>query len=111
MKFGIYRHYKTKNLYRVIGIAKHSETLEDLVVYECLYDNPRSKLWIRPKKMFMEKVLVNGKKIPRFKFFSMNKTLKFAPDLVPLVLSGKKDTTWRLWDDKNLTENDIVDFI
>jgi hypothetical protein len=52
----------------VIGLAKHSETLEDLVVYECLYDNPTSKLWVRPAKMFLEEVTIKGKKLPRFQF-------------------------------------------
>jgi len=64
---GRYRHYKG-NEYRVIGLAKHSETLEELVVYEALYDNPRSKLWVRPKEMFLEEVEVNGVRIPRFAF-------------------------------------------
>ena len=41
----------------------------------------------------------------------MNKQLKFAPALVPLVLSGEKTSTWRLWDDKDLSVGDIVDFI
>lgn len=68
MKLGKYRHSKTGNYYRVIGIAKHSETLEDLVVYECLYENPKSKLWVRPMKMFLEKVKINGKSVPRFRF-------------------------------------------
>lgn len=67
-KLGKYQHYKTGNYYRVIGVAKHSETLEDLVVYECLYDNPKSKLWVRPMSMFLEEVEMDGKKIPRFKF-------------------------------------------
>ena len=40
-----------------------------------------------------------------------NKTLKFEPDLVPLVLSEKKDSTWRLWDDKDLQNGDRVTFI
>lgn len=68
VKTGIYKHSKTGNLYRVIGIAKHSETLEDLVVYECLYDNPKSKTWVRPLQMFLEKVEIDGKLVPRFKF-------------------------------------------
>jgi len=67
LKIGKYKHYKG-NFYKVIGVAKHSETLEDLVVYECLYDNPKSKLWIRPLKMFIEEVEINGKKVPRFEF-------------------------------------------
>lgn len=41
----------------------------------------------------------------------MNKKLHFAPNLVPLVLSGEKTSTWRLWDDKNLSEGDVVDFL
>lgn len=63
---GIYRHYKNK-LYKVIGVAKHSETLEDLVIYETLYENETSKLWARPKSMFLEEVEVEGKMVPRFK--------------------------------------------
>ena len=68
MKLGIYQHYRTRNLYKVIGVAKHSETLEELVVYEALYDNTEGRLWVRPKKMFLEDVEVNGQKVPRFTF-------------------------------------------
>lgn len=50
----------------MLGIAKHSESLEDFVVYECLYDNKEAKIWIRPQKMFDEKIEINGKKISRF---------------------------------------------
>ena len=64
---GIYQHYKGKR-YRVIGTAKHSETEEELVVYECLYDNPSGQLWVRPKAMFLETVMVEGKQILRFAF-------------------------------------------
>ncbi len=67
IKLGIYRHYKG-NTYRVVGIAKHSETLEDVVVYEALYENTESKLWVRPLAMFLETVIVDGKKIPRFEY-------------------------------------------
>lgn len=58
-----YRHYKGKE-YEVIGIAKHSETLEEFVVYKALYG--KNQLWIRPKKMFFEKVIVDGENRPRF---------------------------------------------
>lgn len=68
IKLGKYQHSKTGNFYKVIGVGKHSETLEELVVYEALYDNLDGKLWIRPVKSFMEKVVINGKRIPRFKF-------------------------------------------
>jgi len=60
-----FTHYKNKP-YKFHGVAKHSETLEELVVYECLYDNPTSKLWVRPKEMFFENVVIDGKSIPRF---------------------------------------------
>ena len=64
-KLGKYRHFKGKE-YEVIGVAKHSETLEDLVVYRALYGN--RDLWVRPLKMFCEEVEVDGKKIPRFRY-------------------------------------------
>lgn len=67
VKLGKYKHYKGQE-YRVIGVAKHSETLEELVIYEALYDNPESKLWVRPKDMFLEEEDVDGKKVARFKY-------------------------------------------
>ncbi len=67
-KPGIYQHSKTGRLYRVHYTAKHSETLEELVVYETLYDNPASKYWVRPAGMFEELVEVQGKRVPRFVF-------------------------------------------
>lgn len=68
LRLGKYQHFRTKNFYRVIAIAKHSETLEELVVYETLYDNPESKIWVRPLKLFLEDVELDGKKVPRFTF-------------------------------------------
>ncbi|MCX6779751.1 MAG: DUF1653 domain-containing protein [Candidatus Magasanikbacteria bacterium] len=62
---GIYHHYKG-NDYEVVGIAKHSETLEEMVVYKALYDN--GSLWVRPLKMFEENVEVGEELVPRFKF-------------------------------------------
>jgi hypothetical protein len=67
LKLGKYRHYKGQE-YEVVGVALHSETLEELVVYRALYDNPRSKIWVRPLEMFLEKVEVEGKKISRFEY-------------------------------------------
>ena len=67
IKNGIYQHYKG-NKYEVIGVAKHSETLEDLVVYRALYDNKVSQLWVRPLKMFTETIENDGKEIERFKY-------------------------------------------
>ncbi|HEX8705503.1 MAG TPA: DUF1653 domain-containing protein [Myxococcaceae bacterium] len=60
---GRYRHYKG-NLYQVIGLARHSETEEELVVYRALYGE--HGLWVRPRAMFFEKVMVNGQAVPRF---------------------------------------------
>lgn len=60
---GLYRHYKGNN-YEVIGIAKHSETMEELVVYKALYGE--FDLWVRPLVMFEETVIVDGKIVPRF---------------------------------------------
>ena len=70
IKLGKYKHYKG-NLYEVIGLAHHSETLEELVVYRALYNSPdfgADALWVRPLKMFVEKVNVDGQEIPRFDF-------------------------------------------
>lgn len=63
---GIYQHYKGGK-YLVLGVAKHSETLEDLVVYVTLYENDLSSMWVRPLEMFTENVVVDGKSVPRFK--------------------------------------------
>lgn len=60
---GIYQHYKGSK-YKVLQVVKHSETLEDLIAYECLYENELGKFWVRPKTMFLE-VLKDGR--PRFK--------------------------------------------
>ncbi len=65
VKPGRYKHYKG-NEYEVIGIAKHSETLEEMVVYKALYGE--HSLWVRPKAMFSEMVEVDGKKVPRFQY-------------------------------------------
>jgi hypothetical protein len=69
MKPGIYQHFKGKK-YKVHGLVKHSETLEDLVLYEALYENALGKMWVRPKEMFLEEVEVEGKKVTRFTFIS-----------------------------------------
>ena len=72
LKLGIYRHHKGMK-YRVLGVAKHSETLEDLVVYEALYDNKVSKIWVRPLEMFLDKIEKDGELINRFEFVGEDK--------------------------------------
>lgn len=63
IKPGRYRHYKGGE-YEVVGVARHSETLEPLVVYRPLYNH--SGLWVRPYAMFFENIEVDGRLQPRF---------------------------------------------
>lgn len=65
LKPGRYRHYKGKD-YQVIGVARHSETEEELVVYRPLYGD--HGLWVRPLAMFTEQVMRDGESHPRFTF-------------------------------------------
>ena len=73
IKKGIYEHYK-KNYYEVIDLARHSETLEDMVFYRMLSD---FSLWVRPLSMFLEEIDIQGKKVPRFKFISSQSSQDF----------------------------------
>lgn len=67
LALGIYEHYKG-NRYRVLAVARHSETLEPLVVYQALYGD--HSYWVRPLAMFTEDVEVSGQRRPRFRFLS-----------------------------------------
>ncbi|MES2133641.1 MAG: DUF1653 domain-containing protein [Bacteroidota bacterium] len=62
---GLYKHYKGK-LYEVIGTARHSETLEELVVYKATYQQEGENLWVRPLSMFTEMLIVEGAEVKRF---------------------------------------------
>jgi hypothetical protein len=65
-----YRHYKNGHLYKVLHVATHTETNEEMVVYQRQYapeelgENP---IFVRPKDMFFEEVEYKGVKVPRFK--------------------------------------------
>ena len=59
----LYEHYKGLR-YKIIGIARHSETMEELVVYQALYGE--GNLWVRPLNMFLENIVINGQLRPRF---------------------------------------------
>jgi hypothetical protein len=60
---GRYRHYKGLE-YDVLGVVRHSETLQPLVLYRPLYNE--SGMWVRPFTMFVESVMIDGKEMPRF---------------------------------------------
>ena len=60
---GRYRHYKGGE-YEVVAVVRHSETLEPLVLYRALYGE--RGLWVRPHAMFVETVVVDGRRVPRF---------------------------------------------
>ena len=62
---GIYQHFKG-NMYKILFVAKHSETLEEMVVYQALYG--AGDVWVRPANMFLEKIERDGQTVKRFKF-------------------------------------------
>ncbi|PJD97341.1 MAG: hypothetical protein CK425_03750 [Parachlamydia sp.] len=69
---GLYDHSKGLR-YKILGVARHSETLEELVVYQAFYGD--SDIWVRPLEMFLENMTINGQSQPRFKLvesFSFN---------------------------------------
>jgi hypothetical protein len=59
----IYEHYKGLR-YKILGVARHSETLEELIIYQALYGE--SDIWVRPLTMFLENAVINGQSQPRF---------------------------------------------
>jgi len=65
IKPGRYRHFKG-NEYLVLYVAKHSETMEDMVVYQALYGE--KGIWVRPLSMFCEMITRDGKTFQRFEF-------------------------------------------
>lgn len=65
IKLGKYRHFKG-NEYEVIAIARHSETLEEIVVYKALYGD--GDIWVRPAKMWDETIERDGKTFKRFEY-------------------------------------------
>ena len=67
VQLGRYRHYKGYE-YEVLGVARHSESEEEYVVYRACYGD--RGLWIRPTAMFLETVIVDGHSCPRFQFLT-----------------------------------------
>jgi GNAT superfamily N-acetyltransferase len=96
-----YRHYKGMN-YRLMFTVRHSETLEELEVYETLYRNERGRFWVRPKAMFHEDIEINGERRPRFAKLSVRMTSEaFTAD----ILKTFQPLATRLFPD--LSENKI----
>ena len=62
MDGGLFEHYK-KNQYKVVGVGRHTETLEEVVIYA----DEQGTTWVRPLEMFVETVRIDGKVVPRFK--------------------------------------------
>jgi len=63
LTLGLYQHYKG-NQYQVLGIARHSETLEEMVVYQALYGS--GDIWIRPVALFCGSIQIQGQTVARF---------------------------------------------
>jgi hypothetical protein len=74
MSLGKYKHYKGKE-YEIIAFALDSDNLEELVVYKGLYDSEefgKNPIWVRPKKEFFEKIIIDGKEVDRFKLIDID---------------------------------------
>ena len=70
IKPGRYKHYKNK-FYKVLGVARDADTLEELVVYKALYDDPefgKDALWARKKESFLKPEIIEGKEVERYEF-------------------------------------------
>jgi hypothetical protein len=70
IRLGKYLHYK-KKYYEVLGLARHSENCEEMVIYRPLYHCEQygdEQLWVRPRTMFLEKIMLNGELVPRFEW-------------------------------------------
>ena len=80
VKKGIYRHFKG-NLYEVIGMAKHSETLEEMVVYRALYGE--GGLWVRPASMWNETIERDGMVYLRFTWI---KDSEYTPEDTCIIM-------------------------
>ena len=72
-----FRHFKG-NIYKVLHVAKHSETLEDFIVYQAMYGE--YGIWVRPKAMFEETITREGKTFRRFALISEEEALKYLAD-------------------------------
>lgn len=91
---GLYKHSKSGKLYMVDSVGKHSETLEDMVSYHAMYIDPEFGAranWVRPAKMFLEEVEVNGLMVSRFEKISQNESVKVLKDELLKLMSETND--------------------
>ena len=91
---GLYKHSRSGKLYMVDSVGKHSETLEDMVSYHAMYIDPEFGAranWVRPAKMFLEEVEVNGLMVPRFEKISQNESVKVLKDELLKLMSETND--------------------
>lgn len=103
IKIGKYKHFKGKE-YEVLYIAKHSESMEDMVVYRGLYDD--EKIWVRPASMWNDIVIWNGEKINRFSYikpphylflikeFLEKKNITYDDFIIEQVVARKNGKEW-----------------
>ena len=104
IQLGVYRHYKG-NKYEVIGFAKHSETLEDMVIYRALYG--KRETWVRPLSMWDNPIEIDGKIVKRFEYVVVNeKDLLNNLDKIHTTESGAQ----RIKRNLALEVDDIVDW-
>lgn len=93
-----YRHYKNKP-YRYLGVVRHSESLDEHVLYECLYENDLGKLWVRPKTMFHESVDLGQGPVPRFKLIPLEIQVFDDVSAAPLnALHDLASACFKSWD-------------
>jgi ADP-ribose pyrophosphatase YjhB (NUDIX family) len=88
IKPGKYRHSKSGKVYKIVGFGKHSETLEDVVIYQPDYKS-ETKYWVRPAKMWEEEVLVEGIKRKRFEWVAAEPVLQVGVKAVIRNEEGK----------------------
>ncbi len=69
LQLGTYEHYQGKR-YQVLGVARHSETLEEMVLYKQMHGD--EACWVRPLKMFLENVSIGNQQIPRFRYVGVS---------------------------------------
>lgn len=105
---GLYRHYKGKD-YEVLGTTRHSETLEEFVLYKALYGD--QGLWVRPMEMFEGTVEVDGQEVPRFAYHDLRQYDTLLFDLDGTITDsqlGIINSVHYALDKFNIAEDDVV---